>query len=45
MQKKNIKKMNNNELFIFVEFILYSQYFLVKGTNSFYQILTLEFDF
>ena len=32
-------------VFFFIKFFLYLQYFLIKCTNSFYQILTLKFDF
>ena len=40
-QKKNCtkneykKKLNNCELFFFIEFFLYLQYFLIRCTNSF----------
>ena len=34
------KKPNKDELFLFTEFFLYLQYFFIRCTNSFYQVLT-----
>ena len=36
------KKLNNCKLLFFLEFFLYLQYFLIRCTNSFYQVLTLK---
>ena len=50
IQKKNIvqkneykKKMDSDGIFFFIEFFLYLQYFLVRCTNPFYQVLTNSF--